>query len=147
MKVREIMSANPICCVASDTAQHVAQIMRERNVGSVPVVDDLQSHKLLGMITDRDLCLAIVAQGLNPTNTAIKPYLTVQALSCREGENIDTCARLMQKHQVRRIPIVDSDGRVIGIVAQADLALKADSKTLDKTIREVSKTGRPFIAA
>jgi CBS domain-containing protein len=147
MKVREIMSAKPVCCVASDTAQHVAQIMRERNVGSVPVVDDLQSRKLLGMITDRDLCLAIVAHGLNPTNTPIKPYLTVQAHSCRDGENIETCARLMQEYQVRRIPVVDSDGRVIGIVAQADLALKANLDTLHKTIKEVSKTGRPSIAA
>jgi CBS domain-containing protein len=147
VKVREIMSANPVCCVATDTAQHVAQIMRAKNVGSVPVVDNLQSRKLLGMITDRDLCLAIIAQGLNPTNTAIKPYLTAQAHSCREGENIETCARLMQEHQVRRIPVVDSDGRVIGIVAQADLALRVNSDTLHKTIKEVSKTGRPSIAA
>jgi CBS domain-containing protein len=147
MKVREIMSTNPVCCLATDTAQHVAQIMRTQNVGSVPVVDDLQSRKLLGMITDRDLCLAIVAQGLNPTNTAIKPYLTVRAHSCREGENIEACARLMREHQVRRIPVVDGGGCVVGIVAQADLALKANSDTFHKTIREVSKAGRPSIAA
>ena len=147
MKVREIMTANPACCVATDTAQHVAKMMGDRNVGSVPVVDDSQSRKLLGIITDRDLCLAIVAQGLNPTNTEIKPYVKKQPLSCRDGENLETCARLMQQHQIRRVPVVDNQGRVIGIVAQADLALKANPGTLQKTVREISKTARPSIAA
>lgn len=147
MKIREIMSRDPICCVLSDTAQTVAQMLCERNVGSMPVVANQQSRKLVGMITDRDLCCSIVASGVDPKTTPIEKFITLAPLSCRDGENIETCERLMQEHQVRRIPIVDAEDRVIGIVSQADLALKGKPERVSKTVAEISKTSRPSIAA
>ena len=147
MKIKEIMSRDPACCVLHDTAQTVAKILCDRNIGSMPVVADQQSRKLVGMITDRDLCCSVIAEGMDPKTTQIRTLLTLAPLTCRDGENIETCERLMQEHQVRRIPIVDAEDRVIGIVSQADLALRDKPERVSKTVAEISKATQLSIAA
>jgi CBS domain-containing protein len=147
MKIKEIMSRDPACCVLSDSAQVVARILCDRNIGSMPVVADQESRRLVGMITDRDLCCSVVAEGLDPKTTLIEKLIHLPAVACRDGENIETCERLMQEHQVRRIPIVDAEDRVIGIVSQADLALNDRAERVSKTVAEISKRSRPSIAA
>jgi CBS domain-containing protein len=122
-------------------------MMCERNIGSIPVVSDQQSKQLLGMITDRDLCCSVVAGGLDPKITPIQKFITANPITCRDGENIDKCEQLMQKHQVRRVPVVDGQNHVIGIVSQADLALKGKPERLPKTIAEISKPTRTSAAA
>jgi CBS domain-containing protein len=139
MKVREVMTPDPVCCVPGDTAQSVAKIMCEHNVGSIPVVADQQSRKLTGIITDRDLCCSIIAQGLDAKTTSIQKHMRQNPVACRDGENLDGCEQAMQKHQIRRIPVVDGDGRCIGIVAQADLALKDKPEKVSKTVTEISR--------
>jgi CBS domain-containing protein len=146
MKVKEIMSANPICCTPNDTAQYVAKMMCDLNVGSVPVVADHQSRSLVGMITDRDLCCRVLALGLDAKSTPIQEFVSYNPAICRDGENVENCERLMQEHQVRRIPVVDKENHIIGIVAQADLALKDKAERVSKTVAEISKTTRPSIA-
>ena len=145
MKVKEVMSANPVCCTPNDSAQNAAKMMCDRNVGSIPVVADHQSRALVGMITDRDLCCSIVAHGLDPKTAQIQEFITYTPVSCRDGENLERCEHLMQEHQVRRIPVVDAEGRVIGIVSQADLALKDKPERVYKTVAEISKPTRPSI--
>jgi CBS domain-containing protein len=140
VKINEVMSPNPVCCLPSDSAQRVARIMCDQNVGSIPVVVDQESRKLVGMITDRDLCCSVIADGLDPKATAIEKFMTLNPVTCRDAENVENCERLMQEHQIRRIPIVDRDERVIGIVAQADLALKVKPERVSKTVAEISKT-------
>ena len=147
MKIREIMSRDPACCVLSDSAQTVAKILCDRNIGSMPVVASQPSRRLVGMITDRDLCCSVVAQGMDPKTTPIEKLITLAPLTCREGENIEVCERLMQEHQVRRIPVIDAEDRVIGIVSQADLALKDKPERVSKTVTEISKPLRPSTAA
>jgi CBS domain-containing protein len=139
MKVRDAMTPDPVCCLTSDSAQKVAGMLCKQDVGAIPVVADQESRKLIGMITDRDLCCSVVASGLNPQSTPIEKFVSLNPVACREGENLDNCERLMQERQVRRIPIVDGDGRVIGIVSQADLALKDKPEKVAKTVAEVSK--------
>lgn len=146
MKIRDIMSPNPACCLATDTAQNVARTMRDRNIGSMPVVADQQSRQLLGVITDRDLCCSLVAEGLDPKTTTIQKFVAVPPVACREGENVEACERMMREHQIRRIPIVDASNQVIGIVAQADVALKDNPERVSKTVAEISKSNRPSIA-
>jgi len=141
------MSRDPACCVLSDSAQTVAKILCDRNIGSMPVVASQPSRRLVGMITDRDLCCSVVAQGMDPKTTAIEKLITLAPLTCREGENIEVCERLMQEHQVRRIPVIDAEERVIGIVSQADLALKDKPERVSETVTEISKPLRPSIAA
>ena len=139
MKVREIMTSDPVCCTPEDSAQKVAKILCDQNIGSVPVVLDRQSRKLLGIITDRDLCCNIVAAGLDPKATKIAKFISLNPVSCRDGENLDNCERLMQEHQVRRIPVVDAEMRCIGILAQADLALREKPEKVSKTVAEISR--------
>lgn len=121
-------------------------MMCDLNVGSLPVVADHQSHTLVGMITDRDLCCSVLAQGLD-SKTMIQDFIAYSPVSCREGENIDRCERVMQEHQIRRVPVVDGENRVIGIVAQADLALKDKPEKVHKTVAEISKSRTSEIAA
>lgn len=147
MKIKEIMSPTPTCCTPNDTAQSVAKMMCDLDVGSIPVVVDQSSRALIGMITDRDLCCRVLAQGLDPKATPIQELVTYNPVTCRDGENVENCERLMQEHQVRRIPVVDRENRVIGIVAQADLALKAKLDGVSKTVVEISKNTRPSILA
>jgi CBS domain-containing protein len=147
VKIKEVMSQNPVCCLASDSAQTVAQTMCERNVGSIPVVSDHQSKQLLGMITDRDLCCSVIAAGLDPRTTPIQKFITTKPITCRDGENIDHCEKAMQEHQVRRIPVVDGQDHVIGIVSQADLALKGKPEQVSKTVAAISKPKRAVAAA
>ena len=139
MNVREAMTSDPACCLATDSAQHVAGMLRKLNVGAIPVVTDHESRRLVGIITDRDLCCSVVANGLDPQRTSIQNTMSANPVSCREGENLDDCERLMQERQVRRMPIVDGAGRVIGIVSLADLALRDKPDNVAKTVAEVSK--------
>jgi CBS domain-containing protein len=143
MKIREAMTPNPVTCIPSDTAQKAAQLMRDNNVGSLPVVSDHDSLRLLGMITDRDLCISVVADGLDSKSSTIERFISASPVTCREGENLDAAERAMQEHQIRRIPVIDGDGRCIGIVSQADMALKDKPDKVSKTVAEVSKPENP----
>jgi len=133
------MTSDPACCLATDSAQHVAGILRKLNVGAIPVVTDHASRKLIGIITDRDLCCSVVANGLDPRSTPIEKSISKNPVACREDDNLDDCERRMQERQVRRMPIVDGTGRVIGIVSLADLALKDKSEEVAKTVVAVSR--------
>lgn len=148
MKVKEIMSAKPACCTPNDSAQSVAKMMWNLNVGSLPVVMDKQSHLLVGMITDRDLCCRVLAKGMDAKSTVIQEFISYEPVSCRDGENLDHCERLMQEHQVRRIPVVDGESRVIGIISQADLALREKRpERVQMTVAEVSKSSPSSVLA
>jgi CBS domain-containing protein len=149
MKIREIMSSDPVCCLPGDSAQKVAALLRDNNIGSVPVIESTQSRRLVGMITDRDLCCGVMADGLDPKTAPVGKYVTADVVSCRDGENLDRCERLMQEHQVRRIPVVDGEGRCIGIVSQADLLLKDKPEKAAATVKEISKpeSSRSILAA
>jgi CBS domain-containing protein len=139
MKIREIMTPDPVCCIPEDSAQKVAAMLRDQDIGSMPVVLDQSSRKLVGVITDRDLCCKLVAEGLDPATTKIDRVFSLQPVSCRDGENVTACEQLMQEHQIRRIPVVDGEGRCIGIVSQADLALHEKPEKVSKTVAEISK--------
>ncbi len=133
------MTSNPTYCLPEDTAQSVARSMGKANVGSVPVISDRQSRRLTGIITDHDLCCSIVAQGLDPATTAIREHMHKNPVVCRADERVDSAEHVMQKHQVRRIPVVDRQGSVVGIVSQADIALKHEPQQISRTVTEISR--------
>jgi CBS domain-containing protein len=140
MRVSEVMSKDPVCCTPSDTAQSVAQKLKENDVGSLPVVESEDSKRLVGMITDRDLCCSVIAEGLDPTTSQIERSMSRDPVSCRSEDDLADCEKKMQEHQVRRIPVIDEQGRVVGIVAQADLALKVKAaQEVQKTLAEISR--------
>jgi CBS domain-containing protein len=147
MRVREVMTQNPVCCLPADVAQKVAQTLRDEEIGSMPVVSDRESKRLEGIITDRDLCCSIVAEGLDPKYTTIAAYVTRNPVTCRAEQSLDSCAKLMQVHQIRRILVVDQDARCIGILAQADLARLEESDKVQRTVAEISKPSQTIITA
>lgn len=139
MKVKDIMKPDPLCCSPSDTVESAARKMKEKDVGSLPVIADSESRKLEGIVTDRDLCCNVIAEGKDPGTTFVVEAMTRYPATCGPDDDVDTCAKIMQDHQVRRVPVVSCEGSVIGVVAQADMALRAKPKEVAKTVAEISK--------
>src|SRR6185437_88608 len=123
MKISEVMTPDPACCAVDDTAQTAAIVMRELNIGIIPVVDNETSNRLVGVVTDRDLCMDVIAEGLNPNSVLLANCMVTQVVCCRPDEDMETVLKLMQEYQVRRIPVVDEDNRIAGIVTTADMVL------------------------
>jgi CBS domain-containing protein len=136
----QIMSKNLASCLASDTADKAAKFMKTENVGSIPVVESQQSQKLVGIVTDRDLALNVVAEGRDPRSTRVEQVMTRNPVTCLENDDLQKAMNFMTENQVRRIPIVDKNGRLVGIVAQADIATRTDNpqKTAE-VVEEISK--------
>ena len=147
MRVKDVMTQHPVCCLVSDSAQSVAKALRDEDIGSLPVIADGDSHRLLGIITDRDLCCTIVAEGRDPATTAIEAFMRRNPVSCRAEQSLDACEKLMQVHQVRRLPVVDEQGRCVGIVSQADLARLEQPEKVHRTVAEISRPARAIILA
>jgi CBS domain-containing protein len=140
MKVRDMMTPNPACCTPDDTAQRAALLMKNLDIGAVPIVDNEQDRKPLGIVTDRDLCCSVVARGLDPTSSRLADHMTAEVVCCQLDDDVEDVSALMQERQIRRIPIVDERGACCGIVAMADLALKAPREgKVEQTIQEVSE--------
>jgi len=134
------MTKDPSCCLPADTVFEVAQLMKSEDVGSIPIVSDKQTNKLEGIVTDRDLAIKVVAEGRDPRNTPVREVMTTDLVTCNADDNIDDTLNLMEEHQVRRIPIVDGDGRLAGIIAQADVATRMEEphKTAEM-VEEISR--------
>lgn len=124
MNVKEIMTPNPRTCRASDSVRDAAVLMRDCDCGSVPVVDE--NNKLVGVITDRDLAIRAIAEGKG-VDSPVSEIMTSSPFSSTEDSDVREVGRSMAERQIRRVPIVDADGRLTGIVAQADLARAAGS--------------------
>ena len=136
------MTSNPLTCEPTATVQAAALIMSEEDVGIVPVVEP-ETKRLLGVITDRDLCLDVVAAGKDPKEVYVANSLHGDPATCREDDDVDLCLSAMRTRQVHRIPIVDDDGVCVGIISQKDLALHLnESDKLHATVRDISKSHR-----
>jgi CBS domain-containing protein len=144
MRVRHLMTKDPTCCVPSDSAQRAAVIMREADAGVVPVVENEQSQKLVGIVTDRDLCMNVVAEGRDPKTTRVEQCMTSRVVSCGPNDAVQKATELMKENQIRRVPVVDDQGRVQGIVALGDVAERGDVKPTetDQTLKKVSAPTR-----
>ena len=126
MKANEVMTKDPSCCVTTDTAFDAAQLMKSENVGSIPVLNDKDTRTLKGIVTDRDLALKIVAAGLDPKDTNVGDVMTTSVITCKPDAHVNEVIELMEQHQVRRIPIVDENEGLVGIIAQADIATRIE---------------------
>ena len=139
MKVNQVMTAKPACCGPETRLQEVAHLMVAHDCGEIPVVD--AAGKPLGVITDRDVVVRTVAQGLNPLEKKARDVMTTPCLTVSEDASLDECTDRMEEHQVRRMLVVDGSGCVCGIVAQADVALNAGKKDTAELVKDVSKPG------
>lgn len=145
MKAKEVMTASPEAVTPSDLIQRAAEIMRDRDVGFVPIVDDRKSMKLAGVITDRDITVRHVAAG-HPRECKVNEHMTGVGIET-VGPDVEVAQVLdvMQRAQVRRVPVVESDGRLVGVIAQADIAVDADRQPQEvaKTVERISEPAEP----
>ena len=142
MLVKEAMSKEIFYCTPSDTAQAAAKTMKVSGVGALPVVSDSVNRILEGIVTDRDLCCAVVADAKLAETTKIADVMTRSPITCAPENTLDDCEELMQRHQIRRLPVVVKEGRCIGMIAQADIALHASAAEVAKTLAEISRATR-----
>jgi len=139
MKCQDIMTRSPKSVSFSSTAMQAAHIMKNENVGVLPVMDD-KTHKLVGMVTDRDLCLGVVAEGKKPGEVKAARFMNPKVIFCHPDDDIHNAESLMKAYQVRRIAVVDQNGFCVGIISAADLALKiAQPQEIYETVKEISK--------
>lgn len=129
MKAKDIMTARPCTCSPNDSVQDVARTMRDHDCGAVPIID---SGRLVGIVTDRDLTVRALASGLD-IESRVADVITREPVSCGVDAELSEVERVMSDQQVRRVPIVDADKRVVGIVSQADLARAVfDGRSIDE---------------
>ena len=141
-KCSEVMTREPACCEPGDSVSRVAGIMKREDVGSVPVVESQEDKKLVGIVTDRDLVVKVLAGGANVESATVRDAMTANPASCRENDPIDTAVQLMSDRQVRRMPIVDDQGRLVGIIAQADVATRVSrDATTGELVEAISEPG------
>jgi CBS domain-containing protein len=145
MKANELMTKNPACVTPQTTAQEAASTMDREDVGSLPVVESRESMRLVGIVTDRDLALRILGRG-ESASSPVSTAMSSGNISCvRPEESLDKVEELMSKQQVRRIPVVDDNNRVVGMIAQADLAREQRAvgrKDFGKVLEEISEPGK-----
>jgi CBS domain-containing protein len=139
MKVQDVMTRDPRSVSPDTPARDAARIMREEDVGIVPVVE---GSRLVGVVTDRDLAVRLVAEGRDGS-TLVREVMSSQKIAtCRADEDLDRVMDTMAREQVRRIPIVDDRGALVGIVAQADVVRKArDDRKAEETVERISEPG------
>ena len=141
-KCSEVMTSKPVCCVPEDMVSRAAKLMKVGNIGAIPVVEDEQHRKLVGIVTDRDLALHIVAEGRDPKSTKVGAVMTGNVVTCLADDDLQKALDAMAEKQLRRIPVVDSEHRLVGIIAQADVATRTDQpeKTAE-LVKEISQSG------
>lgn len=131
MLCKEIMTKDPDCVVPATTVDQVAQLMASKDIGPVPIVDTLQNRKLLGIVTDRDLTLKVIAKGRDPKTTKVQEVMTEKLVFCGPSESIEEALKRMEKNNVRRILVAGPDNKLLGIITVSDIVsrMKDPGKT------------------
>jgi CBS domain-containing protein len=134
--IREVMTSKPCSIDADKPVAYAAKMMRDEGVGLAPIVE---GDKLVGTLTDRDIAIRVVAEGRDPGSTKVRDVASKQVVTVDPQQDLDEALRLMAQHQVRRLPVVEEDGRLVGVLAQADVAREGKAKTTGKVVEEISK--------
>jgi CBS domain-containing protein len=137
----ELMTKDPVCCLPESTVADAARLMKRENIGPIPVIENEQTRKLVGIVTDRDLALKIVAEGRDAASTKVEAVMTRKVVTCRADDDLQKALDAMSEHQLRRIPVVDNDSRILGIISQADVATRGNQP--EKTaavVKEISRS-------
>jgi CBS domain-containing protein len=127
MKVCDILTPNPECVAPETPLTVAARRMKALNVGMLPICE---KDRLIGMITDRDMIVRAVALGANPNTTPVREVMTPEVFYCYEDDDIQEAAELMERRQIRRLPVLSSEKRLVGIVSLGDLAVRTHREQL-----------------
>ena len=136
-KVREVMTDRPRCVTMETPISEVAQLMESEDIGSLPV---LEGDQLAGMITDRDIVVRAIAQGKDPRGMPVREVASRELVTVYADDDLSNALKKMASQQVRRLPVVDEDNRLVGVLAQADVALEVKEKAVGEMVEEISKS-------
>jgi CBS domain-containing protein len=139
MQIKEVMTPSPEIISPEASLAEAATIMKKLNVGSLPVGSN---DSIVGWITDRDITTRATAEHRNP-DAAVREAMSPTVVFCMENDDVDDCARLMEEKQIRRLPVLNPDRRLVGIVALGDLAVNTDKKLAGEILERVSEPSRP----
>ncbi len=141
MKLKEVMTPGVEVIAPEATLQQAAAKMRRLNIGPLPVCD---GDQLVGMLTDRDITVRAVAEGCDPTSTTVREAMTPDIAYCFDDQAIEDAIRTMERYQIRRLPILDRDKRLVGMVSLGDLAVSSgDQQQVGETLKQVSEPAEP----
>ncbi len=138
MQVKDVMTEDPICCAPDTPLTDVARLMARNDCGAIPVVDDKETMRPIGVITDRDIVVRAVAHGLDAADTAAGDVMSDGCVTVSMDDPIEVCCGAMEAKQVRRVLVTDGNGRCCGIVAQADIARHVSQEATGEVLREIS---------
>jgi CBS domain-containing protein len=139
-KCDEVMTKYPVCCLPTDSVVKAAGLMKSKNIGSIPVIENERTQKLVGIVTDRDLAMRIVAAGRDAKFTNVDAVMTYKVVSCLAEDDLQKALDMMAKQKLRRIPIVDHDHKILGIITQADVATRNNQpEQTAQMVKEISQ--------
>ena len=141
MKNSDIMTKDLVYSSPGDRASDVAQLMKNEDIGPVLIVDDSYDGKrLVGIVTDRDLAIKVVGEGRDPQNTRVEDVMTKKVITCRADDDVQNAMQAMAQYQLRRIPVVDDNGHLVGIISQADVATRLNEpQSTAEVVKEISR--------
>ena len=134
--IRDVMTPNPVCVSEKDSIRDAARIMAREDTGVVPVVE---GKKIIGMITDRDIVVRLVAEGKDPSNARVNEAMTKSVRSVKEDSTVSDALQLMSSAQIRRVPVVNSSNEIVGIVSMKDIATETRESQVGKTVEKISE--------
>lgn len=139
-KCSDVMTRDVVTCTPEDSIVDVARLMKTADIGPVLIVDHETSRTLVGIVTDRDIVIKVVAEGQEPQSTRVGDVMSRKLVTCRAEDDIDIAMKAMAQFQLRRIPVVEDNMRLVGIISQADVATRVDApeKTAE-VVREISE--------
>jgi|SRR5579872_1175195 len=135
---RDVMTADPACCLPDTPIDQVARMMVQNDCGEIPVID--RSDQPVGVVTDRDIVCRVVAEGKNPSAYPAEMCMTSGVIAVRGDTTLDDVVATMEKYRIRRVPVVDDNGRCSGIISQADIAAYGPSKKTSELVTKISRT-------
>jgi CBS domain-containing protein len=138
MTVASVMTGNPAVCTPDSKLSDVARMMLDHDCGQIPVVQDLASRKLTGVITDRDIAIRVVAKGSNSAEARASDCMSTPCISVTPETSLEACCEAMENNKIRRVPVVDGAGAVVGIVSLADVVQNAKAATTAEVVKQVS---------
>ena len=136
-QIRDLMTDNPCAIDAEKPVAYAAKMMRDEDVGLAPIV---QGDRLVGTLTDRDIAIRVVAEGRDPESTTVREVASTDLVTIDPEQSLDEALRLMAKHQVRRLPVVEEDGRLVGVLAQADVARHGEDRETGQVVEQISQS-------
>jgi CBS domain-containing protein len=138
--VRDLMTRDPQCVTERESLRDAARKMKSQDVGSLPVVQSDGDRKIIGMVTDRDIVVRVLADGRNPEDCVVRDAMSEHIISVHEDDPVDRVFQVMSENQVRRVPVLNQSEEIVGIVAQADIATQSKQQSkVAKTVEEISE--------